>query len=326
MKILSLFKKDPQKDQDNQSVEATGQAEEPAEEAVEEAGEAPEEEVVTLGTKIKVVAALAIVGFATYVAYWVQEPTDYKAQLLTPEEQAVEEEDSMMEETSMQEAAAEEETPIQQITLTAQNSTQNTAQETNQAAVEQEVAIIDFTFTPANITIEEGTTVVWTNLDTVDHTVTGDLFTSDVLESGDSFSYTFEQEGSYDYFCSIHPQMTGSITVTAGTTDSAETLPESETTETTTPEETLSPQILTTETDAEPTIVTIDPQELLQEEEPEVAETVILTPLEETELRLAAEGVKNPELVKSGPEDVLYVALMMVILYVTRRKILPAHR
>ncbi|MEZ4086954.1 MAG: cupredoxin family copper-binding protein [Candidatus Gracilibacteria bacterium] len=293
--------------------------------------EAAEEEVVTLGTKIKVVAALAVVGFATYVAYWVQEPTDFKAQVIGPdsvtEEDAMAEEDAMTEDSMMESAPEEEamimeeETPTESVMV---------AQTTSSNEVEQEVAIIDFTFTPANITIEQGTTVVWTNLDVVDHTVTSDYFTSDVLKSGDSFSYTFEEAGTYDYFCTLHPQMKGKVTVSAGASAPTETLPE--TTEETTPQETeeslptetLSPALLTTETTDTPTIVTIDPQELLEEEPEMENETMVLSLDNETEVRSAASVEESGQIAKSGPEDILYAGLFLGILYMNRRKLFPA--
>jgi len=71
-------------------------------------------------------------------------------------------------------------------------------------------------FNPNAITILVGTTVTWTNLDQVDHTVTS---STGVWDSGDimpnkSFSYTFKTEGSYSYYCGDRPSMTGTVTVT----------------------------------------------------------------------------------------------------------------
>ncbi len=77
------------------------------------------------------------------------------------------------------------------------------------------VSIVDLTFEPAIIEVDTGATVTWTNEDSVPHTVTasGDEFDSGVLMSGDSSSQTFETPGSYDYFCAIHPSMTGTVVV-----------------------------------------------------------------------------------------------------------------
>lgn len=79
------------------------------------------------------------------------------------------------------------------------------------------VVIQDFTFTPANITVPMGTTVRWTNRDSAPHTVTGDTSggpMSGTLEPGESYSFTFSKGGTYNYHCTIHPMMTGTVTVT----------------------------------------------------------------------------------------------------------------
>jgi plastocyanin len=78
------------------------------------------------------------------------------------------------------------------------------------------VSIVDLTFEPATIEIDAGGVVTWTNDDDgIPHTVTArdGAFDSGVLESGDSFSQTFATPGSYDYFCAIHPSMTGTVVV-----------------------------------------------------------------------------------------------------------------
>jgi plastocyanin len=71
-------------------------------------------------------------------------------------------------------------------------------------------------FNPSGIAIHVGTTVTWLNLDQVDHTVTSSM---GIWDSGDimpnkSFSYTFNVEGSFSYYCSDHPTMTGVVEVT----------------------------------------------------------------------------------------------------------------
>jgi amicyanin len=79
------------------------------------------------------------------------------------------------------------------------------------------VGIINFKFTPAALTVKVGTTVVWTNNDAIAHTVnfmTAGI-NSSVLNQNDKFSHTFTTPGTYDYICSIHPFMHGSVTVTA---------------------------------------------------------------------------------------------------------------
>jgi plastocyanin len=80
-----------------------------------------------------------------------------------------------------------------------------------------EVKIDNFSFAPAPITVAVGTTVTWTNRDDIPHTVvsTDDpkAFKSKVLDTDEKFSYTFAKPGTYPYFCSIHPKMTGTVVV-----------------------------------------------------------------------------------------------------------------
>src|SRR5829696_775057 len=73
-----------------------------------------------------------------------------------------------------------------------------------------------FDFEPATLEVAAGTTVVWTNTGQAPHTVTGDFADSGVLESGQTFSHTFTETGEFGYVCAIHPQMTGTIRVSAG--------------------------------------------------------------------------------------------------------------
>ncbi len=78
-----------------------------------------------------------------------------------------------------------------------------------------DVSIVDFAFVPADLTIELGTTVRWTNNDAVPHTTTsnGDTWDSGNMVPGGTFSFTFSSVGEYPYVCTIHPSMTGTITV-----------------------------------------------------------------------------------------------------------------
>ncbi|HEV2532629.1 cupredoxin family copper-binding protein [Phenylobacterium sp.] len=86
------------------------------------------------------------------------------------------------------------------------------------AAEAARVTIGNFTFGPAALTVKPGTTVTWLNGDDIPHTVVADdkkTFRSKVLDSGDTFSFTFTAPGTYPYFCSIHPHMTGKVIVKA---------------------------------------------------------------------------------------------------------------
>jgi plastocyanin len=79
------------------------------------------------------------------------------------------------------------------------------------------VAIDDFAFGPATITVKRGTTVTWTNKDDEPHTVVSatdpKLWRSPPLDTDDHFSFSFNDPGTYKYFCSIHPRMQGTIVV-----------------------------------------------------------------------------------------------------------------
>ena len=80
-----------------------------------------------------------------------------------------------------------------------------------------EVKIDNFSFGPASLTVPVGTTVTWINHDDIPHTVvsTDDpkTFKSKVLDTDEKFSFTFSKPGTYSYFCSIHPKMTGKVIV-----------------------------------------------------------------------------------------------------------------
>jgi plastocyanin len=78
-----------------------------------------------------------------------------------------------------------------------------------------EVKIDNFSFGPGTVTVAAGTTVTWTNRDDIPHTVvsTDGAFKSRVLDTEEKFSFTFTTAGSYPYFCSIHPKMTGKLVV-----------------------------------------------------------------------------------------------------------------
>jgi len=79
------------------------------------------------------------------------------------------------------------------------------------------VTISNFAFAPASITIPAGTTVTWTNKDEEPHTVVsgdGTTFHSPGMGTGATFSFTFPNAGTFEYICSIHPMMHGTVVVT----------------------------------------------------------------------------------------------------------------
>ena len=90
-------------------------------------------------------------------------------------------------------------------------------------ATDAEVDIDQFTFLPQRITVKAGTTVTWINEDDVPHTIVSSskVFKSKALDTADKFSFTFTTPGTYDYFCSVHPHMTGAVVVEAASGSNA---------------------------------------------------------------------------------------------------------
>ena len=84
-----------------------------------------------------------------------------------------------------------------------------------QKAETTEVKIDNFSFGPATLTVAVGTSVTWINRDDIPHTVvsTDGAFKSKVLDTDEKFSFTFSKAGTFPYFCSIHPKMTGKVIV-----------------------------------------------------------------------------------------------------------------
>jgi plastocyanin len=86
---------------------------------------------------------------------------------------------------------------------------------TDQPSSTADVKIDNFSFGPQALTVAVGTTVTWTNRDDIPHTVvsTDGVFKSKVRDTDEKFSYTFSKAGTYPYFCTIHPKMTGQVVV-----------------------------------------------------------------------------------------------------------------
>jgi amicyanin len=79
-----------------------------------------------------------------------------------------------------------------------------------------EVTMKDIKFDPSELTVKAGDTVTWTNDDSVAHDVTGDSFKSGDaggMQSGDTFEHKFDKAGTFDYVCTVHPGMKGSVLV-----------------------------------------------------------------------------------------------------------------
>lgn len=184
-----------------------------SEEPIYNLGAVPAEEKhddeVPNSTKIKVVAALAIVGVAGYIAYWVQEPVQLKADLLNGYS------DSSTAGTS---SSAD--------TTSTASSTEN-----------KNVDVSLFGFEPAVMKINKGTTVIWTNTSTEDQTLIGSSeegqsFTSPVMTTGSTFSYKFDQDSTFTYYSTYNPALKATLTVGTGGAAAATTTATEEATST----------------------------------------------------------------------------------------------
>ena len=78
-----------------------------------------------------------------------------------------------------------------------------------------EIKVDNFTFGPETLTIPVNSTVTWVNKDDIPHVIASNdgLFKSKALDTDDKFSFTFTKAGTYAYYCSIHPKMTGKVVV-----------------------------------------------------------------------------------------------------------------
>lgn len=75
------------------------------------------------------------------------------------------------------------------------------------------IAIKGFAFNPSVLTVKAGTAVVWTNEDSAPHRIKSDSFNSGNLNNGMSFEFKFNDKGTFDYVCGIHPSMKGKVIV-----------------------------------------------------------------------------------------------------------------
>ncbi len=93
---------------------------------------------------------------------------------------------------------------------------QSNQQVAQQGAVNKQsntITIQNFSFSPDTLTVKQGTKVTWLNNDSVTHTIKSDTFNSSNLNQGDKFEFTFDNKGSFDYSCGIHPSMRGKVIV-----------------------------------------------------------------------------------------------------------------
>lgn len=89
----------------------------------------------------------------------------------------------------------------------------NTNQPAEESPKTAAVLLENFSFSPPSVTIAAGGEVTWTNRDSVDHTVTGENWGSELFGKDQSFTKKFETPGVYPYHCAPHPNMTGRVVV-----------------------------------------------------------------------------------------------------------------
>lgn len=97
------------------------------------------------------------------------------------------------------------------------SSTSNTTTQNSSQTSANSVEISNFAFSPAELTVKKGTMVTWTNKGSSPHTVTSTdngKLDSKTLDQGESYSFTFNEAGTFNYKCSFHSSMVGKVTVT----------------------------------------------------------------------------------------------------------------
>lgn len=256
------------------------------------------DEEVGRGTKVKVIAALLVAGFASYVAWWVQEPATLRTDVFGSMEQT------------------------EQLTETQENGA-------------ADVTIVDFAYSPLDISVDIGTTVIWTNQDAVQHTVTGDDFSSGTLNSGDTFSHTFETAGTFEYTCSFHPQMKGRVivgSVAGGTEETVATEEFGSLTEEIAPlaipfmdaametSETQTSGILDAGNTGDDEVLS---QADAQTEAQQMALEVALHAASVESAGTSTTAANEATLPESGPADFVYAGIFLVVLFLNRGKLFP---
>jgi amicyanin len=109
-----------------------------------------------------------------------------------------------------QKAPVQQNVPI----MTNKNKPADTSTPTAQTTAQTgQVTIKDFAFGPSSLTVKKGDTVTWTNQDSAPHQIAGTNFKSEMLSNGGTYSFTFNEAGTFDYHCSIHPLMKGTVVV-----------------------------------------------------------------------------------------------------------------
>jgi amicyanin len=96
---------------------------------------------------------------------------------------------------------------------TTTSTTTSTTTTTVTSSQTYNISVVNFSFNPNVLNINQGDTVVWTNQDSVPHQVWDNDFKGPVISNGQSYSFVFKDAGTFDYHCNIHPSMKGTIIV-----------------------------------------------------------------------------------------------------------------
>lgn len=102
-------------------------------------------------------------------------------------------------------------------TATTSAPQETTTEPTEENAPSSSVTIKNFAFSPNALTVKKGTTVTWTNQDSAEHNAFSDQDggpKGNLLKKGESYSFTFNKVGTFNYICQPHPHMKGTVTVT----------------------------------------------------------------------------------------------------------------
>jgi plastocyanin len=184
--------------------------------------------------KVGMVVAIAIVAIFLGVAASMSAAQDAGPAVSTPKPVVVEKpmeetpkvEEKMTEEPAEQTMELEEEIAIEEAMEEEPMMEESAEPQTHSVDIPVGTSVpgceeTNSCWSPADITINAGDTVEWINVDTAAHTVTGGspadgpsgVFDSSLVMADATYAFTFDDAGSYDYFCMVHPWMVGSVTV-----------------------------------------------------------------------------------------------------------------
>ncbi len=284
------------------------------------AEEIHEDEKVSSGTKIKILATLVIVGIAGYAAYWVQEPIQLKTDFLDSNStiSGITSTDADLASNTVADSGADS-------TATDQPTGQSTS-----------VDVSLFGFDPATLTVDKGTTVVWTNTSTEDQTIigtssNGESFASPVLTSGQTFSYKFDQDADFEYYSTYNPALKATIKVGAGDNVTSDSTSTEAVATSTGSDNSATENATTTVADIDSilssaftpeTTVTSDVPPTVDRTAAELATLAAVTAADQALHEAAPTDVTTPsKLSKTGPAEDLYMLMLIGIIWLNRKKL-----